>query len=66
MNGIENLVIDPKRSKWFEKGMDQREADSEMESINIYDKRLNIVHIVQRSTGQYVTTCQPNKKELED
>ena len=53
-------------SIWFEEGFYQGGTSREVESINIYNEEENRVAIFKRSTGEFMTFCEPNEDEIED
>jgi len=65
MDIIEAIAEDP-NSQWFEKGTYQADTNREIESINIYNEEANRVVVFKRSTGEFVTFCQPTSKEYDD
>ncbi len=62
---VEEIVENP-NSIWFEDGTYQGGTDREVESINIYNQEENRIAIFKRSTGEFVTFCEPNDDERED
>ena len=65
MDVIEDIVENP-NSIWFEEGTYQGGTDREVESINVYDEEKDLVTIFRRSTGEFMTICEPTEKERED
>ena len=65
MNAVEEIVYDP-NSLWFEKGTYQGGTDREVESINIYNEKHNRIAVFLRSTGEFITFCEPTLDELGD
>jgi hypothetical protein len=62
---VEEIVENP-NSIWFEGGTYQRGTTREIESINIYNEEKNRVAIFKRSTGEFITFCQPDEDEIND
>lgn len=62
---VEEIVENP-NSIWFEYGTYQGGTDREVESINIYNQEENRIAIFKRSTGEFMTFCEPNDDERED
>lgn len=65
MDVLEEIVENPS-SIWFEDGTYQRRTNREVESINIYNEKENRVSIFKRSTGEFITFCEPDDDERED
>jgi len=65
MDVVEEIVEDP-NSLWFEEGTYQAGTDRELESINIYNEKHNRIAVFLRSTGEFITFCEPTLGELED
>ena len=65
MDVVEEIVYDP-NSLWFEEGTYQGSTDREIESINIYNEKHNRIAVFLRSTGEFITFCEPTLDELED
>ena len=65
MDTVEEIVYDP-NSLWFEEGTYQGGTDRELESINIYNEKHNRIAVFLRSTGEFITFCEPTLNELED
>ena len=65
MDVVESVVEDP-NSIWFEEGTYQGGTSREVESINIYNEEKNRVAIFKRSTGEFITFCQPDNIEVND
>lgn len=65
MDAVEEIVYDP-NSLWFEEGTYQGGTDREVESINIYNEKHNRIAVFLRSTGEFITFCEPTLNELED
>ena len=65
MDAIEEIAEDP-NSIWFEEGTYQGGTNREVKSINIYNKEENRVVIFKRSTGEFITFCEPKNDERED
>ena len=60
MDLVEEIVENP-HSIWFEDGTYQGGTTREVETINVYDDEYkNLVAIFKRSTGEFITVCQPN------
>lgn len=53
-------------SKWFEEGTYQGGTSREVKSINIFNEKNNRVAIFKRSTGEFITVCEPNYMERND
>jgi len=65
MDVVEEMVYDP-NSLWFEEGTYQGGTDRKVESINIYNEKHNRIAVFMRSTGEFITFCEPTLDELED
>ena len=65
MHVVEEIVYD-QNSVWFEEGTYQGGTDRELESINIYNEEHNRIAVFLRSTGEFITFCEPTLNELED
>ncbi len=65
MDAVEEIVYDP-NSLWFEEATYQGGTDREVESINIYSEKHNRIAVFLRSTGEFITFCEPTLNELED
>ena len=65
MDVVEEIVENP-NSIWFEDGTYQGGTNREVESINIYNQEENRIAIFKRSTGEFMTFCEPNDDERED
>ena len=65
MDAVEEIVYDP-NSLWFEQATYQGGTDREVESINIYSEKHNRIAVFLRSTGEFITFCEPTLNELED
>ena len=65
MDVVEEIVENP-NSIWFEDGTYQGGTNREVESINIYNEEENRIAIFKRSTGEFMTFCEPNDDERED
>jgi hypothetical protein len=65
MDVLEKIVYDP-NSRWFEEGSYQGGTSREVESINIYNKKHNRIAVFVRSTGEFLTFCEPTLDQLED
>lgn len=65
MDVVEEVVKDL-NSIWFEKGTYQGNTTRELESINVYNDESNRLAIFKRSTGEFVTLCEPTETEYED
>ena len=65
MDVVEEIVENP-NSIWFEDGTYQGGTNREVESINIYNEEENRIAIFKRSTGEFITFCEPNDDERED
>jgi hypothetical protein len=59
-------IVENSNSIWFEGGTYQRGTTREVESINIYNEEKNRVAIFKRSTGEFITLCQPDEDEIND
>ena len=65
MDVLEEIVYDP-NSSWFEEGSYQGGTSREVESINIYNEKHNRIVVFLRSTGEFLTFCEPTLNELVD
>lgn len=65
MDAVEEIVYDP-NSLWFEQETYQGGTDREVKSINIYNEKHNRIAVFLRSTGEFITFCEPTLNELED
>lgn len=65
MDVVEKIVENP-NSIWFEEGTFQGGTTREVESINIYNEEENRVAIFKKSTGEFITFCQPDEDEIND
>jgi hypothetical protein len=65
MDVVESVVKDP-NSIWIEEGTYQGNTTREVESINIYNEEKNRVGVFMRSTGEFITFCQPDEDEIND
>ena len=65
MDGVEEIVENP-NSIWFEEGTYLSGTNREVKSINIYNEEQNRIAIFKRSTGEFITFCEPNKVDRED
>ena len=65
MHVVEEIVYD-QNSVWFEEGTYQGGTDRELESINIYNEEHNRIAVFLRSTGEFITFCEPTLDELAD
>ena len=65
MDVVEEIVENP-NSIWFEDGTYQGGTNRQVESINIYNQEENRIVIFKRSTGEFMTFCEPNDDERED
>ena len=65
MNAVEEIVYD-RTSHWFENGTYRGGMDREVESINIYNEKHNRIAVFLKSTGEFITFCEPTLDELED
>lgn len=65
MDVVEEIVYDP-NSLWFEEATYQAGTDRELKSINIYNEKHNRIAVFLRSTGEFITFCEPTLNELED
>lgn len=65
MDVVEEIVENP-NSIWFEDGTYQGGTNREVKSINIYNEEENRIAIFKRSTGEFMTFCEPNDDERED
>jgi hypothetical protein len=59
-------IVENSNSIWFEGGTYQRGTTREVESINIYNEEKNRVAVFKRSTGEFMTFCQPEEDEIND
>lgn len=62
---VEGIVENP-NSIWFEEGTYQGGTTREVESINVYNEEYNRIGIFKRSTGEFITFCQPDEDEIDD
>nr|YP_010472364.1 hypothetical protein N4L43_pgp145 [Pleurosigma intermedium]UVG41975.1 hypothetical protein [Pleurosigma intermedium] len=65
MDVVEEIIENP-NSIWFEDGTYQAGTNREVKSINIYNEEENRIAIFKRSTGEFMTFCEPNDDERED
>ena len=65
MDTVEEIVENP-NSIWFEEGTYQGGTSREVESINIYNEEENRIAIFKRSTGEFITFCEPDEDEQND
>ena len=65
MDVVEGIVENP-NSLWFEEATYQAGTDRELETINIYNAKHNRIAVFLRSTGEFITLCEPTLDELED
>jgi len=65
MSAVEKTVENP-NSIWFEEGTYQGGTNREVESINIFNEEENRVATFKRSTGEFITFCEPNPKERDN
>ena len=65
VDAVEKIVENP-NSIWFEEGTYQGRTIGEVESINIYNEEENRVAVFKRSTGEFITFCEPNDDERKD
>jgi hypothetical protein len=65
MDVVEEIVYDP-NTLWFEEATYQGGTDRELESINLYSEKHNRIAVFLRSTGEFITFCEPTLNELED
>ena len=65
MDVVEEIIENP-NSIWFEDGTYQGGTNREVESINIYNEEENRIAIFKRSTGEFMTFCEPNNDEIEN
>ena len=65
MDIVEEILENP-NNIWFEDGTYQGGTNREVESINIYNEEENRIAIFKRSTGEFMTFCEPNDDERED
>ena len=65
MSGVEEVVENP-NSIWFEESFYQGGTSREVEFINIFNEEENRVAIFKRSTGEFITFCEPDEDEIED
>ena len=65
MDVVEGIVEDP-NSIWYEEETYQGGTICEVDSINIYNEEANRIVIFERSTGQFITFCEPTLEELKD
>ena len=65
MDVVEEIVENP-NSIWFEDGTYQGGTNRQVESINIYNEEENRIAIFKRSTGEFMTFCEPTDNEREN
>ena len=65
MDVVEEIVYEP-NTLWFEQGTYQGGTDRELESINLYSEKHNRIAVFLRSTGEFITFCEPTLDELVD
>lgn len=65
MDVIKEMVEDP-NNIWFEEGIYQGGTTREEESINVYNEEYNRIGVFKRSTGEFITFCQPDEDEIYD
>ena len=65
MDSVEEIAEDS-NSIWFEEGTYQGGTTREVESINIYNEEKNRIAIFKRSTGEFITVCEPTEDEAND
>lgn len=65
MDVVEEIVYDL-NTLWFEEATYQGGTDREVESINLYSEKHNRIAVFLRSTGEFITFCEPTLDELED
>jgi len=59
-------IVEDRKSIWFEEGSYQGGTTREVESINIYNEEENRIAIFKRSTGEFITFCEPTDIEIDD
>jgi hypothetical protein len=64
MDGLEKVIVDPESQWYYDEAFYQGGTDREIESINVYNEVLDLLVIFKRSTGEFITLCQPTDKEL--
>ena len=62
---VEEIVENP-NSIWIEEGTYQGGTDREVESINIFNEEEKRVAVFKRSTGEFMTFCEPTENERKD
>ena len=60
MDVVEEIVYDP-NTLWFEEATYQGGTDREIKSINLYNAKHNRIAVFLRSTGEFITFCEPVK-----
>ncbi len=65
MDVVEAIVYDP-NSTWFEEGTYQGNTDRKEEVIYVYSKRHKRLAVFLRSTGEFITFCEPTEFEIRD
>jgi hypothetical protein len=65
MDVVEEIVYDP-NTLWFEEATYQGGTDREVESINLYNAEHNRIAVFLRSTGEFISFCEPDKDEKYD
>lgn len=63
MDEVEKIVLD-QNSRWFKDGTYQAVTNLELKTTKIYKKELNRIAIFLRSTGEFLTFCEPNFAEV--
>jgi hypothetical protein len=65
MDVVEEIVYDP-NTLWFEEATYQGGTDREIESINLYSEEHNRIAVFLRSTGEFISFCEPDEDEKYD
>lgn len=58
-------VVENPNSIWFEEETYQADTLREVETIKIYNEEENLAAVFKRETGEFMTFCQPTKKEAD-
>jgi len=59
-------VVEHPDSDWFEDGTYLGNTDRAVDSFNIYNEELRRVAVFKRSTGEFITLCEPDPEEAAD
>lgn len=65
MDVVEEIVENP-NSIWFEEGTYQGGTTREEESINVYNEEYNRIAVFKKSTGEFITFCEPTRIERDN